>query len=174
MRLKNNSSKRMASFLILFLVCHIALFQPVGMSAAGSEFTQSSTPISLSSSTERTVDYIHNQDGFSYSGLIPAQPLGTEIEMTGYQDWPSGFTKDGYAFAGGVFDGQSIWMLPFNVDQVVKVDSVTGQMTGYNDWPANLDLGGATGASSSGHSRAGRLTVRTSGWSLIMPVRLLR
>lgn len=145
MRLKNNSSKRMASFLILFLVCHIALFQPVGMSAAGSEFTQSSTPISLSSSTERTVDYIHNQDGFSYSGLIPAQPLGTEIEMTGYQDWPSGFTKDGYAFAGGVFDGQSIWMLPFNVDQVVKVDSVTGQMTGYNDWPANLDLGGSYG-----------------------------
>ncbi|WP_010276616.1 S-layer homology domain-containing protein [Paenibacillus senegalensis] len=139
----NNRAKRMASLLILFLVFHNIFFQPAGTSAAGSEVSQPSTPISLSSGTERIVDYIYNQNGFSYSGLIPAQPLGTEIEMIGYQDWPDGFTKDRYAFAGGVFDGQSIWMLPFDADRVVKVDSVTGQMTGYNDWPAGLDLGGS-------------------------------
>lgn len=61
--------------------------------------------------------------------------------MIGYQDWPEGFTKGGYAFAGGVFDGQHIWMIPFNTDQVIKVDSVTGQMTGYNHWPSDLNLG---------------------------------
>ncbi len=151
----NNRIKRMASFLILFLVCHIIFFQPAGISAAWSTFSQSSNPISLSSSTDPTVDYMYNQDGFSYSGLIPAQPLGTEIEMIGYQDWPEGFTKDGYAFAGGIFDGQSIWMLPFNADRVVKVDSDTGQMTGYNSWPSDLDLGEGSSSLFVGSFRGG-------------------
>lgn len=48
-------------------------------------------------------------------------------------------------------------MLPFNTDQVVKVDSLTGQMTGYNHWPANLDLGGSVGGFFVGSFRGGAL-----------------
>ncbi|GAA0377467.1 cadherin-like beta sandwich domain-containing protein [Bacillus horti] len=55
-------------------------------------------------------------------------------EMTGYNNWPDGFAKSNGAFSGGVFDGESIWMIPALADRVIKVDS-DGEMTGYNSWP---------------------------------------
>ncbi|MCM3762084.1 hypothetical protein M3212_15015 [Alkalihalobacillus oceani] len=85
-------------------------------------------------------DFIYNQDGFGFSGLIPARPLGPEIEITGYQDWPTDFTKGNYAFTAGVYDGENIWMIPFNADQVMRVNRTTGQMTGFDDWPSDFQI----------------------------------
>ncbi len=50
--------------------------------------------------------------------------------------------KGGHAFAGGIFDGQYIWMVPSYADRVVRIDTKTGEMTGYNSWPAGFKKGG--------------------------------
>jgi len=84
---------------------------------------------------------IYNQDGFGYSGKIAPEPLEENIVMTSYNQWPKGFYKSVLAFAGGIFDGQSIWMVPANADSVVKVDKDTGVMTGYNKWPKGFRKG---------------------------------
>ena len=62
--------------------------------------------------------------------------------MSGYNTWPLTFKKGGYAFAGGVFDGQNIWMIPANADSVVKIDKDTGVMTEYKNWPSEFKKGG--------------------------------
>ncbi|WP_375105294.1 cadherin-like beta sandwich domain-containing protein [Paenibacillus sp. RS8] len=83
---------------------------------------------------------ISNQDGFGYSGYIPEnEVLGTAF--TGYQAWPSGFSKGLSAFVGGVYDGTSIWMIPYNADRLMKVNPSTGEMTGYSNWPAGFSKG---------------------------------
>lgn len=84
---------------------------------------------------------VYNQDGIGFSGLIEAQPLGSEIRMTGYANWPSEVGKARHSFVGGVYDGRDVWMIPFNVSHVVKVDGTTGDLTAYGDWPDELDLG---------------------------------
>jgi hypothetical protein len=57
--------------------------------------------------------------------------------MTGYSKWPAGITGiGGSAFAGGVFDGTAIWLVPSNADRLVRIDARSGNMTGYRDWPA--------------------------------------
>jgi len=58
--------------------------------------------------------------------------------MTGYNSWPTGFTKGTSAFCGGVFDGENIWMFPYNADRVIRINTATGMMTGYNSWPAGF------------------------------------
>jgi len=58
--------------------------------------------------------------------------------MTGYNSWPTGFTKGTSAFCGGVFDGENIWMFPCNADRVIRINTATGTMTGYNSWPAGF------------------------------------
>lgn len=92
--------------------------------------------------------YTYSQDGFGFSGAVEAEPLGDRIVMTGYNDWPSDFSKQDYAFAGGVFDGQNIWMVPAKADRVIKLDTANGRMTGYDDWPSDfsLDSGQSLGA----------------------------
>ena len=61
-------------------------------------------------------------------------------EMTGYNSWPSGFTRNSgmnsNAFMGGVFDGSSIWLVPNDANQVIKLNPSTGAMTGYSSWPS--------------------------------------
>ena len=47
----------------------------------------------------------------------------SDNSRTGFNHWPSGFKKENYAFAGSVYDGQSIWLIPYNADQVVKLTS---------------------------------------------------
>ena len=61
--------------------------------------------------------------------------------MTGFNNWPSGFTKSADAFSGGVFDGTNIWLIPNNATHVVKFNTTTGDMTGYNGWPSGFTKG---------------------------------
>ncbi|MFF2091836.1 S-layer homology domain-containing protein [Paenibacillus sp. NPDC058174] len=60
-------------------------------------------------------------------------------DMTGYDGWPSGFNKTGYAFGGSLYDGQNVWMFPYSSNQIVKLDPQTGEMTGYDNWPSGFD-----------------------------------
>jgi len=83
---------------------------------------------------------IISQDGIGYSGPIAANEV-TGTAFTGYQTWPSGFTKGSSAFAGGVYDGTNIWMIPYNADRLIKVNPSTGEMTGYSNWPAGFTKG---------------------------------
>ena len=57
--------------------------------------------------------------------------------------WTVVLTRGNYTFTGGVFDGNSLWMVPRTADAVVKVSTSTGAMTLYNGWPAGLNRGGA-------------------------------
>ncbi|WP_168214684.1 S-layer homology domain-containing protein [Lysinibacillus sp. S2017] len=83
---------------------------------------------------------ILSQDGIGYSGSIAGnEVVGTAF--SGYQDWPSGFSKGVSAFAGGIFDGTSIWMIPYNADQLIKINPATGEMTGFSDWPVGFTKG---------------------------------
>ena len=84
---------------------------------------------------------IFNQDGYGFSGQIAPNPLSAKTVMTGYGDWPKGFYKNVLAFAGAVFDGRSLWMVPANADSVVKVDRQTGEMTAFNRWPEEFRKG---------------------------------
>ncbi|WP_165861238.1 cadherin-like beta sandwich domain-containing protein [Paenibacillus paeoniae] len=64
--------------------------------------------------------------------------VGPSYEMTGYNEWPSGMAMSFALFGGGVFDGQDIWMIPQETNQVVKISSDTGEMTGYSNWPSGF------------------------------------
>lgn len=63
--------------------------------------------------------------------------------MTGYRDWPAGFTKSTGAFVGGVFDGTSIWLAPRAAEQVIRVNISTGNMTAHKNWPPGIAKGTA-------------------------------
>ncbi|MGG4144945.1 Ig-like domain-containing protein [Paenibacillus algorifonticola] len=80
---------------------------------------------------------IYNQSGFGYSGTISAAPIGDTVGMTGYSDWPAGFTQNN-SFAGGIFDGDNIWMLPAGAAGLLKIDKDTGAMEGYTAWPSGF------------------------------------
>lgn len=91
-------------------------------------------------STVAAAANISSQDGIGYSGPISGNEVaGTTF--TGYQAWPSGFAKGSSDFVGGVYDGTSIWMIPYNADRVIKVNPSTGEMTGYSNWPAGFTKG---------------------------------
>ncbi len=80
---------------------------------------------------------VSSQDGIGYSGPIASNEV-TGTVFTGYQAWPSGFNKGYSAFAGGVYDGTNIWMIPYNADRLIKFNPSTGEMTGYSNWPADF------------------------------------
>ena len=61
--------------------------------------------------------------------------------MQGYNTWPSGFTKGTDAFAGGVYDGVHIWMVPWSASHVLRVKASDGSMQGYNAWPSGFTKG---------------------------------
>ncbi|MGE5396499.1 MAG: cadherin-like beta sandwich domain-containing protein, partial [Chitinophagales bacterium] len=42
-------------------------------------------------------------------------------EMKGYNCWPANYTKNNYAFAGGVLDGQNLWLIPSGADRIIKI-----------------------------------------------------
>ncbi len=74
-----------------------------------------------------------SSDGFGFSvnassRLNCSQPA--RPQMTGYGNWPGT-----YAFAGGVFDGTYVWLVPWNSNRVVRLDPSSGSMTGYSNWP---------------------------------------
>lgn len=72
-----------------------------------------------------------SQDGYSYSGLVDATPLGASIRMDQNSAWPSGTNLGSFAFRGGVFDGEYIWLVPVDSDEIVRVDPADGSMTGF-------------------------------------------
>lgn len=84
---------------------------------------------------------VFNQSGRSYSGVVNSSPLGEEIEMTAYGQWPDGFTKPVQAFSGAVYDGEYIWMVPYRADLLIRFHPETGQMDEYAAWPAGFDPG---------------------------------
>jgi hypothetical protein len=59
--------------------------------------------------------------------------------MTEYNAWPSEFKKGGHDFAGGVFDGQNIWMIPYYADRVVTIDKDTGVMSWHHRRPSEFN-----------------------------------
>ncbi|GAF66369.1 hypothetical protein BTS2_3269 [Bacillus sp. TS-2] len=62
--------------------------------------------------------------------------LGPEIEISSFSDWPEGFSNSAAYFGEAVLDNRSqIWMIPQETNQVVKLNTVTGEMTGYDNWP---------------------------------------
>lgn len=81
------------------------------------------------------------QDGIGSSNVpvVLSEVEGTTF--TQYQDWPSEFTKGQSSFAGGVFDGENVWMIPYNASHLIKINSTTGDMTAYNNWPNGFTKG---------------------------------
>ena len=70
----------------------------------------------------RTATLIYNQDGFGFSGTIQANPIVCEIAMTAYNSWPAEvYSTTKNTFAGGVFDGQSVWLVPQSADAMVRL-----------------------------------------------------
>lgn len=84
---------------------------------------------------------LHAQDGFGYSGLIAGKPIAETVFMSAFNQWPSGFYKNVLAFAGAVYDGQHIWMIPANADSVIRISKETGVMKSYNNWPPGFRKG---------------------------------
>ena len=83
-------------------------------------------------SCSQTVHGLYSQDGFGFSGVVNPNPLRGNITMTGYTQWPVGFTKGVSAFLGAVFDGRFMWMVPHYADRVVRIDTTdNGTMTGF-------------------------------------------
>lgn len=85
-----------------------------------------------------TTTDIFNQDGIGFSGMIAPNPLPNELMMSSYQNWPVGY-NDG-AFIGTVFDGENMWLVPYNANQVVKI-APDGTMTEYSNWPGGFTKG---------------------------------
>ncbi|MFD2328353.1 S-layer homology domain-containing protein [Cohnella sp. GCM10020058] len=82
---------------------------------------------------------IYNQDGFGYSGQIAPHPLGSVVEMKGYSNWPAGLNRGSFAFSGGIFDGQNVWMIPYQADGVLKINKDSAEMSVYKDWPSGFN-----------------------------------
>ena len=91
--------------------------------------------------------FIYGQDGFDFSGAIRANPIVSDVTMTAYGSWPAAVSNIGNdAFAGGVFDGESVWLVPFNADAVVRVNVSDGGMAAFNGWPSDVDYAFGGGA----------------------------
>ncbi len=100
------------------------------------------TNLAVANAAHLPAGMISNQDGLGFSGSMAANPLGANITMTGYNGWPAGITNiRNYAFQGGVFDGQNLWLMPLNADRTVKIDKTSGAMIGYDSWPAGFTKG---------------------------------
>ncbi len=64
--------------------------------------------------------------------------------MTAYMNWPSGFVPPVIErFVGAVFDGESMWMIPFRADRIVRMlpRSNGSMVADPPPWP----LGGSNG-----------------------------
>ncbi|HOD75167.1 MAG TPA: SwmB domain-containing protein, partial [Syntrophorhabdaceae bacterium] len=130
----------------LVLAAAVARGQEILVSYAGSILTcvegKPLMPFDDEAVANRVSPPIFNQDGYGFSGSIAPNPLAPRTVMTGYGQWPRGFYKNVLSFAGAVFDGQAIWMVPANADSVVRVDTGTGEMTAFNRWPEGFSKGG--------------------------------
>jgi hypothetical protein len=86
--------------------------------------------------------FVYSQCGFGYSGLIRANPLRATITMAAYRGWPSTVASVGNAaFNGGMFDGQSVWLVPQAANAAVAIDVRSGAMTAYDAWPSGASGG---------------------------------
>ncbi len=91
------------------------------------------------------------QDGFGFSvlrrngrkGLNCTVPPSSPALMTDRTNWPSGFA--GGAFEGAVFDGSSIWLVPFSAAEVVRIKLPGKAMSIYNRWPSGVSGSGFSG-----------------------------
>jgi hypothetical protein len=91
-------------------------------------------------------DSIYVQDGFGYSGLVKSVRNNSAHASTGnasavifrYDTWPGGLASVGYAgFHGGIFDGISIWLFPFDADAVMRVFVDNKTIVAYRQWPTD-------------------------------------
>ncbi|MCX6130090.1 MAG: hypothetical protein NTX25_13625, partial [Proteobacteria bacterium] len=85
------------------------------------------------------IGQLRSSDGFGESGLIPrgiALPetviargfkLGLERPSLGEQN-----------FAGASFDGNDLWLLPRDADQVLRVERSSGKTSSFSEWPSGL------------------------------------
>ena len=129
----------------LVLAAPAAKGQEIRVGYAGSSLTciegKPLMPFDDEEVANRVSPPIFNQDGYGFSGPIPPNPLTVRTVMTGYGEWPRGFYKNVLAFAGAVFDGKAIWMVPANADSVVRLETDTGEMTAFNHWPEGFRKG---------------------------------
>ena len=72
-------------------------------------------------------DLIYNQDGMGFSGYVKPHPMEGYVNMTGFPLTVAGTGT--LAFAGGVFDGVSLWLIPFSAPEMISVDVNNGSMT---------------------------------------------
>ena len=99
---------------------NVALETPVS-----SLLLQTTTKSILNDNSQKTLPqgYIYNQDGIGFSGIIASNPLKDNVSMTSYNPWSTGTSDNvNFAFEGGIFDGQNIWMVPHNADRVLKIN----------------------------------------------------
>ena len=81
-------------------------------------FVRTSLVLLIGSEEDKTV---HFPPFDTVRGMLDVWIDGFTGTMQGYDAWPLGFTKGLYAFYGGVYDGVSVWMIPFDADRVVQI-----------------------------------------------------
>lgn len=123
MRFKNWISKCLMLLLVMAVVMTTLVMEKNGIAKASSP--------------------VINQDGMGYSGEISGLPLAGNISMNSYS-FPDDIVVQGGngAFASGVYDGSDIWLVPFNADKVVKINTATGARTSYGNWPLGFNKDG--------------------------------
>ncbi len=69
---------------------------------------------------------------------------GSKGDVVLFDLFPAGISSgDAGKFAGGVFAGGFVWMVPHNADRVVRLDPADGTMVGFNGWPGTFTKGAA-------------------------------
>lgn len=84
---------------------------------------------------------VFHQDGIESSQVPMTLKEVQGTTFTQYQNWPREFTKGSSSFVGGVFDGENVWMIPYNASHLIKINSTTGEMTAYDNWPDGFTKG---------------------------------
>eukprot|EP00759_Apiculatamorpha_spiralis_P023336 PhF_6_TR27151/c0_g1_i1/m.39657 len=72
---------------------------------------------------------------YFHSSVVRLDTLTSE--MVGFNQWPIDFAKGKTSFVGAVYDGVSVWLVPYEATHLIKVNPNTGSIqTGYNKWPS--------------------------------------
>ena len=62
--------------------------------------------------------------------------------MTGYANFPTGYSNGGEeSFWGAIYDGKTVWLIPYCANMVIGINVATGIMTGYTNWPTGFTKG---------------------------------
>ena len=60
--------------------------------------------------------------------------------MTGFNNWPGGFSVGNPVFNDAVFDGENIWLISNIDDQFVRFNLTTETMSGFKQFPSGVTL----------------------------------